>query len=34
MALTAPAEVPVMMGNGQAAPRFNKSAMPLSTPTW
>jgi hypothetical protein len=34
MALTAPADVPVMMGNGQADPRRSRSAMPLSTPTW
>ncbi len=33
IALTAPAEVPVMIGNGQRAPRGNSSAIPLSTPT-
>jgi len=33
-ALTAPAEVPVMMGKGQADPRRSSSAIPLSTPTW
>ncbi len=34
IALTAPAEVPVMIGNGHAEPRRNSSAIPLSTPTW
>ena len=33
MALTAPAEVPVMTWNGQLEPRPTSSAMPLSTPT-
>ena len=33
-ALTAPAEVPVMMGKGHAEPLRNNSATPFSTPTW
>jgi hypothetical protein len=34
MALTAPADVPVMTENGDPEPRRSSSAIPLSTPTW